>query len=846
MPKILCLCAFGYAGAVWVGQAMGTSAETARMVLLLSLFLVGITLVSRRFVVFGLLFLATATGLCAQADLWAVQSSPALAELLRSGPAHDPLIVSAIVEEEGKPVAAGVQLQVALLSIQRSDGQGGCLSQPLELTLQLFTPPSSPILPGDIIRLRTVLHQSPLLHRADAVKAETRLTQRTTPLFAFSGADPVRLPDEALGNCRAPWGLKLHGFFRRPLSSWRQRLLAKIHRIPSPTESRAVLAALTLGVRGALLSVDRERTAEKRPTLSSEFADAGIAHILSVSGLHLALVGWLFYRALAALLLHSAWLSQRWVVRRLAAALTIPLAIGYTALTGAELPTIRATCVLGLWLLATMLGKRTMLSHGLALSVLVIGAPFPVGGARRLCEPSWLLSMAATLGISYLRPIGRCSPLLAFGTRRPMLAQPLKWLWSALDATLGATIATAPLVALFFGRFVATGIVANLVLVPIGELLVLPLGLLGLAIGSVTDWFSDPLLRLALAATSLLVRLTALFAEHRLVLPVPAPPLVWLVLFALGTTLWICRRPSGRVLCALALVGYVVDWQRPKTDLRLTALSVGQGDALVVEFPKKQVMVIDAGPASGEGHDAGLSTVAPFLRRRGISRIDWLVMTHAHPDHSGGIPTLLREFSVTELWIAPLPCPAKDAATVSQAHELKAAEEVIAQLRQIAADRNTNVVAPHDLSVGKVAVEAHAATAIPDSPSGQSLNNGSVVLTLRYGGRTLLLTGDIESEREAEMLTSGRLGQVDVLKAPHHCSKTSSTDPFVQQTRPRYVICSVGRDNRFGFPHAPVMQRYQAVKSEILRTDEQGSLMITASENGELTAGSALDLRFFF
>ena len=381
-------------------------------------------------------------------------------------------------------------------------------------------------------------------------------------------------------------GLKLHGFFRRPLSSWRQRLLAKIHRIPSPTESRAVLAALTLGVRGALLSVDRERTAEKAhafervcgcwdcPHSLGEWTPPGPGRlaVLSCAG---------------GALLHSAWLSQRWVVRRLAAALTIPLAIGYTALTGAELPTIRAACVLGLWLLATMLGRRTMLSHGLALSVLVIERRFlwvvRGGSANRAGSCRWLrrwgfricVQSADVRHCSRLEPVARCWLSLSSGCGRRLMR---RW----------RNHCDRPARRAVFGRFVATGIVANLVLVPIGELLVLPPGLLGLAIGSVTDWFGDPLLRLALAAN------IAACASDRTVCRTStglagarATACLVCAVCARNDAVDLSASVGPRTLCARAC-GLRRRLAATENDLRLTALSVGQGDALVVEFPKNR------------------------------------------------------------------------------------------------------------------------------------------------------------------------------------------------------------------------------------------------------------------
>lgn len=796
---------------------------------------------------FGLLSVAIATGLMASVDRPVPPKSPALDALLSKGPHPEPLFVSVALLSAGKPVAQGLQVSAALLSIQRGDGQGGCLEPMLESTLMVRGTPDFALLPGDVLRLRADLQRTNAEPHEETAPWAASFWNKPTALLARTDAEQVvHLSEEAQRECPPSRDLRLRWLVRRPLEQLRQRLRTKVLSISSPAESQAVLVALTLGWRGQLIEADQRRFQEGRPTVTDEFSAAGISHILSVSGLHLAIVGWLLYRIASKALSRSAWLAQRFAVHRFAAALTLPLMLGYAELTGAELPTIRAACVLGLWLVAMLLGRRTTLAQGLALSVFVLGAPVPAGGALRLCDPSWLLSMAATLGMTYLRPLQAQTYWIIRLQIPQAFRRLLSWLLQLSDATLGATIATAPLCALLFGKFGAMGLLANLVLVPIGELAVLPLGLVGLFLGHVCGWLGTLPLKLALSATTVLLRLTALFAKAGLVWTVPSPPIAWMLLFALGLVVWARQRPRGAVVSALAVLLYLIDWQRPKSELRLTALAVGQGDSLVVEFPTHQVMVIDAGPASGDGFDAGHSTVAPYLRRRGVSRIDWLVMTHAHPDHSGGLSSLLREFSVGELWIEPLPGRSDDMPTNQLRRELQAAEATLASLKHLAEKTKALVVRAHPLAVGGVSVEPLSSPHGVAVPLGRSLNDASIVLRLRYAGRTLLLTGDIEASREAELLESGELSTVDVLKAPHHCSRTSSTDAFVAATRPRLVICSVGKNNRFGFPHAPVMDRYRAISATILRTDSRGSFTVSASTTGTISVHSAYEPRFFF
>lgn len=862
MPKVLPLCALSYGLSVLLGSWLAVSSALA--VRLVALMWIALAIAWWQGRSKGVLILLgfCATGLWASAQRPEPPNQAKLRSLLHSEPRDEPLWISAQVRLPASATFAGLRVPVAIFAVQRSDSDGGCLDRAWPGTLWLHGSPSQHPLPGDLLRVRTHLRvtvesptESPHPAQDDPPSASPIDPSSDLPI-----APPSDLPSDpdssVFGSAKASaivlfepsaaqpcqpqhnqaWRLSI----RRSLERLRLHFRQQIASAPGSPEGKATLIALCLGYRGELLTIDRSRQQEGLPTLSQRFVDAGVSHILSVSGLHLALVGWLWFRVLSRLLCGLPWLAQRMATQRLAALLAMPVVVAYTLLTGSEAPTVRAACVLLLWLLAVACGRRTDLAHGLALAVLWMGLPTPTGGAQRLLEPSWLLSLAATLGLGYLRPLDVLWPSRS-GTERHARNRLLVGMRNMLSVTLGATLATAPLTAWWFGRFVATGILANCVVVPLGELLILPLSLLGLVVGWPLPLLGTPLVTLSLQLTALFLWLTDRFAQLPLAWTVPAPPIAWLLLYCVGLTLAMLRRSHGYRLSLLAVVFYLFDWQRPHDTLRLSALSVGQGDGLLIELPMRAVLVIDAGPRSEDGVDAGLSVMAPTLRKRGISHIDWLLVTHAHPDHSGGIEALLREFSVKELWLEPLPALPTDA---SQHHrkEREAAERTLDRLRQLAAQKNTRVVAPHSLWSGPVELY----TLPTPQPALLGLNDGSVVTRLRYGSSTLLLTGDIESAREQQLLSGHEALRADVLKAPHHCSRTSSSEPFVQAVAPRLLICSVGRHNRFGFPHAEVVARYKAHGSQILRTDQLGSVTVEISPSGRLRVLPTNKARFFF
>jgi competence protein ComEC len=385
--------------------------------------------------------------------------------------------------------------------------------------------------------------------------------------------------------------------------------------------------------------------------------------------------------------------------------------------------------------------------------------------------------------------------------------------------SLAIQIGLALPMAEYFHRISFTGISANLIIVPLLEAAV-PVGFL--AIFSGWHWPA--------ALAGWLLKIAARTADwHARIEPswrVANPPL-WLALglvaslivFAVAVRHVRWRWPAG---AAVAVLFALLLWQPWPADiaphaLELTAIDVGQGDSLLVIFPEGRLMVIDGGGVLLYGRrvrrsnlDTGEDVVSPYLWSRGIRRIDILVATHAHEDHTGGLAALMENFRPKELWVGANP----SASLLHRASELRV--PVIAK----------HASPPFPYSGARIEVLSPPEDYVNPKPG----NNDSLAFRIAYGVRSFLLTGDMESLMEQRLLDDGHVAHADVLKVGHHGSKTSTTQRFLDIVAPSVAIISAGFENSFGHPNRDVLKRLAERHTAVLRTDDDG--LVTVRTDG--------------
>jgi len=313
--------------------------------------------------------------------------------------------------------------------------------------------------------------------------------------------------------------------------------------------------------------------------------------------------------------------------------------------------------------------------------------------------------------------------------------------------------------------------------------------------------------------------------------------------------MWIATRPArgtrAQLVAWLALcaVWWMARDTPPAGALRVTFLDVGQGDAALIELPDGAVWLVDAGGNPGARDPAQATATGRAIDRvlaaYDHTRIELAIVSHPHPDHYLGLAGITAP--IDELWSAESTGPgAKDPAVRTALPGSPGFEAIAGELTA----RGTRRVHP-PLGVARSAAGVELIVWAPryqpaaDVPVRcaadpvRTVNDNSLVIALRYRGRTLLFAGDVEAEGEDELIIAG-LGPADVVKVPHHGSPTSSTARFVAATHPGLAVISCGRENSFGFPSPDVVERWRAVGAEVARTDRDGAITVTIDARGAL------------
>jgi competence protein ComEC len=586
--------------------------------------------------------------------------------------------------------------------------------------------------------------------------------------------------------------------------------------------------------------------------LRNTFARTGMAHLLVISGLHLSMVAAAMFGVVRLAMMLLPALANRGYANKAAAIAAMMAVCAYASIAGHHVSTIRALVMVLAYMLAVAIDRPREALASLALAAIVICVALPGSTA----DVGFQLSFASVITI--LLGMRRLAAWFARRTRIGRLpGEPSSPRWRLLEAPVGylavsfwAMLGTAPLTAFHFNQFAVIGVVANAVVVPIMAFAATNSGLVAAALSFLSEPAARPILRFGAHALAAGNWLAAWFVDW---------PMAWFRIFtptilelaiAYGfLIIWllaplaaaIARRrlrgdkTRGHVLsypsretrfgwlarCAIALaIILIVDagyWTYDRffnSDLRVTFLSVGEGDGAVVRFPGSRVMVIDGGSSYGR-YDAGEWIVAAYLWSQKIMRVDYLALSHPDLDHFGGLDFIAMNFAPRAFWTSEV--ASKDLSYAHLIADLERARIPMVQVGEAAPIAAIGGVAISSLNASTGAARSH--------------NNSSMVLRFSFGAMSLLFTGDIESGGEHTMIDKRRDLHATILKVPHHGSASSSTPAFIAAVHPQAAVISDGYLNHFHFPSAAVVQRYEEASAILMRTDLDGAVMVDATRD---------------
>jgi competence protein ComEC len=571
------------------------------------------------------------------------------------------------------------------------------------------------------------------------------------------------------------------------IQAWRNLLAKGVE--DSGAKYAGIIKALTIG--------DTTGLDEKTKEL---FLRTGTSHILAISGSNIGIVTAFFF-FIARMLLRTSFLMRlRGDDKKYAALFSIPFAILFMFTAGSSIPIIRATIMITVYMFALYFGRTRHIENTVALSALVILMIYP----HSIFMPTFQLTFVSVFSI-----------ILFTRTFYPYVLawHPVfKWSFSSILITISAMIGTLPVVLNHFYGINPIAFIHNIIAVPLMCVIAMPLALTGMLVP-----YGEYLLRLS----GEIISITLFILNHLnkgYIYPLMRPTFFEIMsYFIIIVSLFSIREKLVRFIIFFILVpslfvySYAVMKDRfYNNNICFNFIDVGLGDAILVEAPQSMRMLIDGGGLYSGDFDMGKSVLTPVLLSKKVLSLDYVINTHPHSDHYGGLLYILNNFQV------------KRFITATYLVSDPAYNEILTTAK------NKNIPIELWKRGDTIILNNRTKLRVFNPPQGltvENLNNRSLVISIRYGKNNFLLTGDIETSIEEELIFSHFSLCADVLKIPHHGSKYSSSSYFLHATKPAIAVMSVGAGIR-GIPSEETLERYRSLSIPVLRTDRDGFIRV--------------------
>ncbi len=521
------------------------------------------------------------------------------------------------------------------------------------------------------------------------------------------------------------------------------------------------------------------------------FQKTGIYHILAISGLHIGIISFILLKFLRLLRISE----------RKGYLILIAILIFYAFLVENKTPISRASIIMILYLLSKLIWRDHYFLNAVSFSAFIILLINP----HSIIEPGFLLTYSAVFFIAtYFDNIYRRLPFLNFGLK--FLNKIYSEICLLFSMSLSATLGTFPIIAFYFNRIVFSSFLFNFIAIPLFIALVY-ISIPWLIILAFSTKLASILSIFVKVPISLIILISKIDIPPIFSFRIPTPHFLMVFLYLFSFALIPFTKKIFRLLLTIIFLASLIiiciyPFPSYSKDLKISFIDIGPGESTLIEFPGKEKMLIDGGGGMGV-YDVGENILSPFLWAKGIKKIDYLVLSHAHPDHIGGLFSVLKNFKIEELWVAIF--PEKD--------------ENFKKFARLAGHRLKIITSGFKKEIGGVRLEVlHPESKRADTVS----NDDSMVIRISYHSFSFLFSGDIGVSSEKEIIDKGFNLSSFVLKSPHHGSKSSSSEDFLREIKPKIVVITQGTHPEL--PNKEIVKRYLKNGIHILRTQRDGMI----------------------